>query len=133
MRRSFQFVLISGLAFILDFIIYSLLTIVFHINVDISNIISSLCGCTLVFFTATKRIFETNESKISLNAKYFIYIIYQVIFIFTVSKIILFLKNYLLAYNIDFLTNYASIIVKVFITPFTLTINYFVMKYLTKY
>lgn len=133
MKKAFKFVFISGLGFIIDFIIYNILTLLFNVNVDLSNMISSMVGVTFVFFTSTKKVFENNTQKISLKVKYLIYVVYQLLLIFLASKVMLLLKNYLVTFDISLLTQYASIIVKIFITPFTLTINYFVMKYLTKY
>ena len=128
MKKAFKFVFISGLGFIIDFIIYNILTLLFNVNVDLSNMISSMVGVTFVFFTSTKKVFENNTQKISLKVKYLIYVVYQLLLIFLASKVMLLLKNYLVTFDIALLTQYASIIVKIFITPFTLTINYFVMN-----
>lgn len=133
MKKAFKFVLISGIGFIIDFVIYNILTLLFNINVDLSNMISSMVGVTFVFFTSTKKVFENNTHKISLKVKYLIYIIYQLLLIFLASKVMLVLKNYLVTFDVILLTKYAHVIVKIFITPFTLTINYFVMKYLSNY
>lgn len=132
MKKAIKFVFVSGLGFVIDFIIYNLLVLVFHLNVSLSNMISSLIGVTFVFFTSTKKIFENNTTNISLKYKYLIYVVYQVILILLASRVILVFKNLFLNSNVDILVKYAKILAKIFITPFTLTINYFVMKKLTK-
>ena len=132
MKKSIKFIITSGCGFVIDFIVYITLTTLLNVNVDIANIASSLLGTSFVFFVSTKKIFETNINRISLKSKYIIYIIYQCVFIFITSKILLFFKELLLNSSIELITKYSSLIVKVCITPLTLTINYFVMKKLTK-
>ena len=132
MKKLIKFVFISGIGFIIDFIIYTLLTLLFKVNIDISNMISSICGVTFVFFMSTRKVFINNNTRLDIKYKYIIYIVYQLLLIFIVSKIMIILKNLFISIDIDLIIKYLSIIVKIAITPFTLTINYFVMKYLTK-
>ena len=124
-KQALNFFGISGIGWILDFIVYTILTILFKINVDISNMLSSLVGVTFVFFVSTRKVF-INNSKINIKVKYIIYIVYQIILIFIASKIMLLLKDYLI--NIDLIAKYINIIVKIIITPFTMIINFIVMK-----
>jgi putative flippase GtrA len=132
MKKAIKFTFVSGIGFIIDFIIYNILTLIFHINVGISNMISSLVGVTFVFFTSTKHIFENNTSNIKLKYKYLIYVVYQIVLILVASRVIIVFKNFFISSNIMLVAKYAKILAKIFITPFTLTINYFVMKKLTK-
>lgn len=124
-KQALNFFGISGIGWILDFIVYTILTSLFKINVDISNMLSSLVGVTFVFFVSTRKVF-INNSKINIKIKYIIYIVYQIVLIFTASKIMLLLKDYLI--NIDLIAKYINIIVKIIITPFTMIINFIVMK-----
>ena len=132
MKKAIKFTFVSGIGFIIDFIIYNILILIFHINVGISNMISSLVGVTFVFFTSTKHIFENNTSNIKLKYKYLIYVVYQIVLILVASRVIIIFKNFFISSNIMLVAKYAKILAKIFITPFTLTINYFVMKKLTK-
>lgn len=132
MEKAIKFVVVSGIGFIIDFILYNILVFVFHINVGVSNMISSLVGVTFVFFTSTKRIFETNTTNIGLKYKYLIYVVYQIVLILVASRVIILFKNLFVSSNIELVAKYANVLAKIFITPFTLTINYFVMKKLTK-
>ena len=132
MKKAIKFTFVSGIGFIIDFIIYNILILIFHINVGISNMISSLVGVTFVFFTSTKHIFENNTSNIKLKYKYLIYVVYQIVLILVASRVIIIFKNFFINSNIMLVAKYAKILAKICITPFTLTINYFVMKKLTK-
>ena len=126
-NQAINFFGISGIGWILDMIVYTILTSIIKINVDISNTFSSFIGVTFVFFASTRKLF-INNSKINIKIKYIIYIVYQILLIFTASKIILILKDYLLTLNIDLIIKYINIIVKILITPFTMIINFIVVK-----
>ena len=126
MNKAIKFVIVSGIGFIIDFIIYTML-----VN-NIANMISSLIGVTYVFIISTRKIFENNKNNIPLKYKYLIYVIYQIILILLASYCVLVLKNLFLNINIDIINKFSKILAKMFITPFTLTINYCAMKKLTK-
>lgn len=128
-EQIIKFSFVSLIGWIIDFILYTLLTSIFKINIDVANMISSFCGVTFVFLMSTMKIFKNNH-KINIFVKYVIYIIYQIILIFLASKVMLLLKDYILSMDIEFVTRYVNILVKIMITPFTLLINFIVMKYL---
>ena len=120
--EGLKFIGFSGIGWLIDTTIYLILTSIFKLNVDISNIFSSLVGVTFVFIMS--------NSKINIKIKYLIYIIYQMLLILTASKIMLILKDYLITSNINIIIKYINIIVKIIITPFTMLINFIVMKLL---
>lgn len=120
---------VSGVGWLIDTTIYLILSNIININIDISNMISSLVGVTFVFIVSTRKTFQ-NNTKTNINIKYIIYIIYQIILIILVSHILVILKGYLLLLNINIISKYINIIVKILITPFTMIINYIVMKIL---
>ncbi len=126
-KEIIKFFGVSGIGWLIDTTIYIILTSILKINIDISNMISSLTGVTFVFLVATRKIFKTN-TKININIKYIIYIIYQVILIITISHILVILKENILLLNINIITKYINIIVKILITPITMIINYIVVK-----
>ena len=126
-NQGFKFVGISGIGWILDFIIFNILVGLFGLNISLSNFLSSLVGVTFVFIFSTRKIFE-NKILIDIRIKYVIYVIYQIVLIFCASKIVLFINNIFVDYN--FIVNYAYIMAKILITPFTLLINFIVMKFL---
>ena len=127
--KVFKFIGFSGIGWLIDTTIYMILTSIFKLNIDISNIFSSLVGVTFVFIMSTRKIFVSN-SKINIKIKYLIYVIYQVILILTISKVMLLLKDIITPLNIDLINKYINITVKIIITPFTMVINFIVMKLL---
>lgn len=127
--KGLKFIGFSGIGWLIDTTIYMILTSIFKLNIDISNIFSSLVGVTFVFIMSTRKIF-VSRSKINIKIKYLIYVIYQVILIITVSKLMLLLKSVITLLNIELINKYINIIVKIIITPFTMVINFIVMKLL---
>lgn len=127
--KVLKFIGFSGIGWLIDTTIYMILTSIFKLNIDISNIFSSLVGVTFVFIMSTRKIFVSN-SKINIKIKYLIYVIYQVILILTISKVMLLLKDIITPLNIDLINKYINITVKIIITPFTMVINFIVMKLL---
>lgn len=127
--KGLKFIGFSGIGWLIDTTIYMILTSIFKLNIDISNIFSSLVGVTFVFIMSTRKIF-VSKSKINIKIKYLIYVIYQVILIITVSKLMLLLKSVITLLNIELINKYINIIVKIIITPFTMVINFIVMKLL---
>lgn len=124
-KEILKFFGVSMIGWMIDFTIYTILSNI--LNIDISNMISSLIGVTFVFIISTRKIFQ-NNTKINIKVKYIIYIVYQITLILLVSHILIILKNNLLLLNINIITKYINIIVKILITPFTMIINYIVTK-----
>ena len=122
-----RFVGLSGIGWILDFCTYAALGLV-SANYVINNVVSSWIGVSFVFVFATRKIFE-NNSKISLKWKYLIYLGYQVVLIFVVSKLLGMINNAIIdSIKLEFVLRFSSIISKILVTPITLILNFFVMK-----
>ena len=126
-KQAMKFFGISGIGWILDLIIYTILTNLLNVHITIANIISSFVGVTFVFLTSTRRLF-INNSKINLKLKYIIYILYQIVLVLTTSYLMSLIKTELINLNIEFIINYINLIVKIIVTPFTMCINFIVMK-----
>ena len=125
--QAVKFLGFSGVGWILDFFTYSLLEI-FSGNLALNNIVSSWVGVTFVFMFATKKIFR-NNNHIPLKLKYFIYLFYQVILIFLISKLLVEVDNFILEkINLEFIFKFSATISKIFVTPITMIINFIVMK-----
>ena len=103
------------------------MTSLLKIDIMIANIISSFLGITFVYLVSTRKLFQ-NNSKYNLKVKYIAYILYQVIFVLIVSYLMTFLKKYLLEFDIKLISDYVNIINKIVVTPFTMVINFIVMK-----
>lgn len=127
-----RFLLTSGIGWLIDFGIYSIIISFFGINILYANIISSIPAVTFVFIISTRKTFTNGESNLSLRMKYIIYIIYQFILLLFISNLGQYLF-YILNSNL-FITmifgKYMKIFVKIIITPITMTINFLVMKFL---
>lgn len=127
-----RFLLTSGIGWLIDFGIYSIITSFFGINILYANIISSIPAVTFVFIISTRRTFTNGETNLSLRMKYIIYIIYQLILLLFISNLGQYLF-YILNSNLlitMIVGKYMKIFVKIIITPITMTINFLVMKFL---
>lgn len=127
LMQSLKFVGLSGIGWLLDFGTYTLLGFASS-NVVLNNIISSWVGVTFVFIFATRNVFK-NNSKISLKWKYLIYLLYQLVLIFLISKLLgvinTSMENNI---NIVLIVKFSALISKILVTPITMVLNFFVMK-----
>ena len=127
LRQIAKFVGISGIGWILDFCTYTSLSFCSN-NIVINNIISSWLGVTFVFIFATRKVFK-NNSRISLKKKYAIYLAYQLILIYLISKLLGYINSYIISnVMIEEILRLSTVISKVIITPFTMIMNFIVMK-----
>ncbi len=125
--QAVRFVGLSGIGWILDFCTYIVLSRICK-NLVLDNFISSWVGVTFVFIFATRKIFE-NNSRIDLKWKYLIYIVYQVILIFLVSKLLGLIDSFIVSnISLALVTGFSAIIAKILVTPITMIMNFFVMK-----
>ena len=127
LMQAIKFVGLSGIGWLLDFCIFILLGFV-SANHSINNFISSWVGVTFVFIFATRKVFK-NNCKLPLWLKDISYILYQFILITLASKVLGVVDNYIVT-NISWaiVVKFSGIIAKIFITPFTMVLNFFVMK-----
>ena len=126
-----KFLFVSGIGWLIDFSLYVILTTKFNLKIFYANIFSSIPAISYVFLISTKKIFvKSQRNNLTIIQKYIIYFIYQLLLIFLIS---IFAQNlYILVgkYNLNF--KIMKIIIKILITPVTMTINFFVIKYLTE-
>lgn len=130
LTQFIKFLFVSGTGWIIDFGLYSLLTGIFRFQILYSNILSSMPAITFVFIFSTKKIFKENKDGFSIKQKYIIYFIYQIVLVLLVSLLGQFLYVIIIKNKINF--SLLKIIIKVIITPITMILNFFVMKYLTE-
>lgn len=127
LEQAVKFVGLSGIGWVLDFFIYTFLGLLSS-NVIVNNMISSWVGVTFVFIFATRKVFQ-NNNKNSLKWKYFIYIAYQIVLIFFVSKLLGIVNEVMVSnIHIEMVDKFSAIISKILVTPITLVINFIVMK-----
>ena len=125
-----KFLFVSGTGWMIDFSLYFIFTSILKYEVFYSNILSSIPAITFVFIVSIKKIFRENRNGISTGKKYLIYFLYQMLLVILISLLGQFL--YLSALNHNFKYKAIMIIIKLIITPITMTINFFVMKFLSE-
>lgn len=125
-----KFLFVSGTGWIIDFGLYSILTGIFGLQILYSNVLSSIPAITFVFIVSTKKIFVENKNGFSIKQKYLIYFVYQMILILSVSLLGQFLYTIAIKNKINF--SLLKIIIKIMITPVTMVLNFFVIKYLAE-
>ena len=132
-KQAIGFVVISGIGWLIDFSIYCLITGLCSLPVGIANIISSTPAITFVFFTSTKRTFQNKPGSLKLGYKYMIYFGYQLILLLCISSFAQFLYISIMAsgfIHYALFIKYLKVLIKIAITPITMTINFIVMKLL---
>ena len=85
--QAIKFVGISGIGWLIDFGVFTILGLL-GIPSWICNIISSLCGVTFVFFVSTRKTFEVSLKRLTLRQKYVIYVLFEIIIILVASRFV---------------------------------------------
>ena len=127
--QAFSFFGISGIGWLIDMSIYSILTY-FNVYTILANIISSFTAVTFVYLTSTKKIFVNINDSFNVKKKYIVYILYQVIIVLISSTISNFIAKNLVNFDIKLIADYAKISAKIIVTPFTMITNFIFMKFL---
>lgn len=157
--QALKFFCISGIGWILDFTVFSLLhkfaedRFVWEIGklkLDACNMISMLVGVTFVFFVSTRKTFKVNLERFSLKKKYALYIGYQLVMMVVSSFIVgafinmftgldgasmvstggAFKEGLLLSVVLFVLK--PEISAKICVTPITMICNFIFMKFLSE-
>lgn len=129
--QFFGFIGISGVGWLIDFTIYTVLTSFTGIPVSFANIISSFPAITLVFLVSTRKIFS-GEGRTPVWVRYIIYVLYQIVLVSLVSVLAGKLAGWLPGILPDGLDGISKILAKIIITPVTMTVNFLVMKLMTE-
>ena len=132
-KKAVRFFFTSGLGFLMDFSVYTLLTVKAGFGVMPANCISSLVGASFVFIVSTSRIFEKKEGGLPLPVKYALYIIYQLVLIFCVSWLGARINEGINdIFTAALILRYSKLLSKVVITPFTMVCNFIVTRTITE-
>ena len=126
-----KFIGISGLGWLLDFSIYTVLTTFAGVPVFYANMMSSIPSVTMVFLVSTRKIF-VNGGRLPVWAKYIVYLAYQLVLIFLVSAAASRLAPWIANLFDGQFANISKILAKILITPITMTLNFIVMKFMTE-
>lgn len=130
LTQFIKFLFVSGTGWIIDFGLYLLLTGIFGFQILYSNMLSSIPAITFVFIISTKKIFKKNKGGFSIKQKYIVYFIYQMVLILSISLLGEFFYIIAIRNGINFSS--LKITIKVMITPVTMILNFFVIKYLAE-
>ena len=130
-KQAIRFIGISGVGWIIDFIIYNTLSYI-GCRVFISNIISSMVGVSFVFWFSIRKTFVAKSNGIKLKYKFIIYIAYQCILIFLISQLVDIINVSMMSSGITFIHDYSITISKILITPITMICNFVTMKILVE-
>lgn len=123
------FVLVSGVGWLMDFSIYTVLSYLTDMKVIVINIISSIPAITYVFLLSNKKIFKNEHSRLSLKTKYLLYFAYQLVLLLCISAFGELLYGIFIdVITVPFLLEHLKIVIKILITPITMTVNFIVMK-----
>ena len=130
-KQFLRFFLVSGIGYIIDWLLYFTLLKI-GISIKISNFISMSLAASYVFVISSKKIFKNENSKLDIKYKYLIYIAYQFVLIIVASYVISLFTDGLVCFftnhNYLLLVKYAKYIAKIINTPITLLVNFLVMK-----
>lgn len=133
LRQILEFLGISGIGWLMDFAVYSVLTML-GVAAGIANFFSAIPAVTFVFFFATKKTFAQNERGIPLGWKYAVYVLYQFVLLVGVSYLNQTLFDLLRGVLTEgtLLYQYCALLTKIMITPITMLCNFLVLKRLAE-
>ena len=127
LRQILRFLGLSGIGWLMDFTVYTLLSLRME-NLALANVFSSLVGASFVFLFSTRFVFRDSH-RIPLGLKYAIYIVYQLLLIFLISKLLAWIAAGIALYAPwALLRKLAAVLSKIIVTPITMTVNFLVMK-----
>ena len=127
LMQALRFIGLSGIGWLLDFAVYTILSTCVS-NLAAANMISSLVGASFVFIFSTRFVFQ-NSHRIPLIWKYCVYIVYQVILIVLISILLSRINELICACAPAFIAAFSAVLSKIIVTPITMTLNFFVMKF----
>ena len=125
--QALRFLGLSGIGWLMDFTVYTLLSLRME-NLALVNVFSSLVGASFVFLFSTRFVFRDSH-RIPLGLKYAIYIVYQLLLIFLISKLLAWIAaGIALHAPWALLRKLTAVLSKIIVTPITMTVNFLVMK-----
>lgn len=130
LKQGIAFVGISGLGWIMDFVIFNLLNLKSP-YVAANNMVSSLVAVCFVFCISTRKTFIQKDGGVPLKVKFVIYILYQIILILLVSQLLALIAAGLYqTFSGSIIGDFSAMTAKIIVTPITMCMNFFVMKLL---
>ena len=128
LRQALRFIGLSGIGWLLDFAVYTLLSIKAS-NLAAVNMISSLVGASFVFVFSTRFVFRNNH-RIPLIWKYCVYIAYQALLILLISLLLAQINTLITTHvSVGIIVRASAILSKIIVAPITMTLNFFIMRF----
>ena len=126
--QAIRFIGLSGIGWLMDFSVYTVLSL-FSKNLALNNMLSSLVGASFVFIFSTRFVFRDSH-HIPLVTKYVIYVLYQLILIYLISRLLAWVNAIiLLLFSAKLIVSFSAILSKIIVTPITMAVNFFAMKF----
>lgn len=129
--KFFGFLGVSGIGWIMDLILYTLLTHLCGLPVAVSNYLSTIPAITFVFFASTRKLFVCRPDGLRKSVKYALHVVYQLLLVTAVSFLAQWLADYLPTL-LPALSPFAKLASKILITPVTMVCNFLVLKNLAE-
>jgi len=127
LKQIINFTGFSGIGWILDFTVYMTLALL-SVDLFFCNVCGAIAGVTFVFIFSTRFIFK-NKNGIPLPAKYAIYVLYQMILVYVISKLLVYIDTFLVGhFSFVFINEFSAVLSKMLVTPVTMFLNFVVMK-----
>lgn len=128
LNQALRFIGLSGIGWLLDFGVYTLLSFVSE-NLAVNNMLSSLVGASFVFVFSTRFVFRDSHN-IPLVFKYAIYVLYQLVLIYLISHLLAWVNSVILAlFTMKLIHALSAVLSKMIVTPITMAVNFFAMKF----
>lgn len=128
LRQAIRFVGLSGIGWLLDFSVYTVLSFLSE-NLALNNMFSSLVGASFVFVFSTRFVFRDSHN-IPLIFKYIIYVLYQLLLIYLISLLLAWVNTVILAiFSAKLIVSLSALLSKMIVTPITMAVNFFAMKF----
>ena len=125
-----HFIGISGAGWLIDFSLFNLLHFALE-SVAVCNLVSSLAAVSFVFALSVRKTFAQKQGGIPLRIKFAVYATYQIVLISAMSLLISAIDARLSALLTPSpAAPLSSALAKIAATPVTMTLNFFVMKFL---
>ena len=131
LRQILSFLFVSGIGWLIDFSGYFTLTTWLGFSVFLANCISTVPAILWVFWFSSRHIFAANKTGLKLYQKYLIYFAYQMLLVAGISFFAEFLHAQFMASRLieyGFLYTNIKMLIKIVITPITMTMNFIVVK-----
>lgn len=128
LSQAIRFIGLSGIGWLMDFAVYTGLSFISE-NLAVNNMLSSLVGASFVFIFSTRLVFRDNHN-VPLILKYVVYVLYQLVLIYLISRLLAWVNSMILMlFTMKLIVGLSAVLSKMIVTPITMAVNFFAMKF----